>query len=69
LANGLDLFEPGAGGEHKRVRGFEPTLTYSSHWLAHRGLRNAIGSFLGREREAIAAHVRGEAAADDDEPT
>jgi predicted N-acyltransferase len=57
LENGLDVFEPGAGGEHKRVRGFDPTLTYSNHWIRHRGLRNAIEEFLGRERDAIRAHV------------
>jgi predicted N-acyltransferase len=59
LENGLDLFEPGAGGEHKKVRGFDPTITYSNHWIRHRGLRNAIEEFLGREGEAIRAHVAG----------
>jgi len=58
LARGLDLFEPGAGGEHKRARGFEPTVTYSSHWVAHAGLRRAVGEFMAREREAIAQAVR-----------
>jgi predicted N-acyltransferase len=57
LEHGLDVFEPGAGGEHKRVRGFDPTITYSNHWIRHRGLRNAIEDFLGREREAIRRHV------------
>jgi predicted N-acyltransferase len=57
LENGLDVFEPGAGGEHKRVRGFDPTITYSSHWIAHPKLRSAIEEFLGRERDAITKHV------------
>jgi len=57
LEHGLDVFEPGAGGEHKRVRGFDPTLTYSNHWISHPGLRRAIFDFVRREREAILAHV------------
>ena len=31
IRRGLARFEPGAGGEHKLARGFEPTLTYSAH--------------------------------------
>ena len=34
VERGIDVFEPGAGGEHKRPRGFVPTLTHSAHWLA-----------------------------------
>jgi hypothetical protein len=59
LEHGLDLFEPGAGGEHKRARGFDPTLTYSAHWIANGRLRGAVEAFLEREREAIRAHVEG----------
>lgn len=50
----LDVFEPGAGGEHKLVRGFEPTITRSAHWFAEPRFHDAIASFLAREREAIA---------------
>jgi predicted N-acyltransferase len=59
LEHGLDLFEPGAGGEHKKARGFDPTLTYSAHWIANRRLRGAIEAFLEREREAMCAYVEG----------
>lgn len=59
LANGIDLFEPGAGGEHKKARGFDPTLTYSAHWITNGRLRNAVESFLEREREAVQAYVDG----------
>ncbi len=42
IRRGLRVFEPGHGGGHKYRRGFEPTVTWSSHWLAdprlHRGL-------------------------------
>ena len=34
IRHGLQVFEPGAQGEHKVARGFVPTLTRSSHWLA-----------------------------------
>jgi predicted N-acyltransferase len=57
FARGLDVFEPGAGGEHKRVRGFEPTITRSNHWIRDPRLRRAIEEFLTRERAAIQQHL------------
>ena len=33
IDNGLSVMEPGAGGDHKFVRGFEPVTMYSGHWL------------------------------------
>lgn len=54
LARGLEVFEPGAGGEHKLARGFEPTVQRSAHWFADRRLREPIAAFLSRERDAIA---------------
>ena len=59
LEQGLDVFEPGAGGEHKKVRGFDPTITYSNHWIADRRLRGVLEEFLSREREAIERYVAG----------
>ena len=53
----LSRVEAGAQGEHKLARGYEPVTTYSSHYLAHPGLRNAIGDYLVRERQAIARNV------------
>ncbi len=54
IARGLPLFEAGAQGDHKLVRGFEPSPTYSAHWLRHPGLAAAIDEFLDRERRAVA---------------
>ena len=54
----LELFEPGAGGQHKLARGFEPTLTYSNHLLVHPSLDEAVKDFLRREAEALRVHVR-----------
>ena len=31
IRNGTQVFEGGAGGEHKIPRGFEPAETYSAH--------------------------------------
>jgi predicted N-acyltransferase len=53
IARNLSRFEPGAGGEHKLVRGFEPSLTYSAHWIFDMRLDRAIRQFLEHERNAI----------------
>jgi len=57
IERGLDVFEPGAGGEHKRPRGFVPTLTRSAHWIADARLRSALASWLERERMRVAEIV------------
>ena len=54
ITRGLRRFEPGAGGEHKLSRGFEPALTWSAHWIAHGRLDAAVRDFLVHERAAIA---------------
>jgi uncharacterized protein len=53
IAERKKRFEPGAGGEHKRVRGFVPTETRSAHFFAHQGLKAAVKDFYARERRAI----------------
>ena len=57
ITRGLAVFEPGAGGEHKLARGFEPALTRSLHRLRHPQLANAVAEYLVRERHAIGAEV------------
>ena len=49
----LDVFEPGHGGGHKYPRGFEPTLTYSNHWIQSSRLDGPIRDFLKREGAAV----------------
>ncbi len=49
--------EAGAQGEHKIQRGYLPRPTYSAHWIAHAGLRNAVAGFLDRERPAMLAEM------------
>lgn len=60
LERKLDVFEPGAGGEHKRARGFIPTLTRSAHWLEDAKLRNALAPWLDAERTRVQAVVAGD---------
>ncbi len=50
LENGCETFEPGAGGEHKYLRGFDSTLTYSAHFIADDRLSKAIARHLVGER-------------------
>ena len=57
IRNGLVRFDPGAQGEHKLARGFEPTLSSSAHYIREPRFAAAIGRYLERERAAIAAYV------------
>lgn len=57
IARGLPLFEAGAQGEHKLVRGFEPSSTYSAHWIRHPGLAAAIEDYTRREADAVAREM------------
>ena len=54
IAHGLARVEAGAQGEHKIQRGYLPAATYSAHWIAHEGLRDAVAGFLQQERHAKA---------------
>ena len=53
IEHGLQRVEAGAQGEHKIQRGYLPAVTHSAHWIAHPGLRRAIGEFLEQERPAV----------------
>lgn len=55
ITRGLARFDAGAQGEHKLIRGFEPVLTDSWHYLRHPGLREAVADFLSQEREGVRA--------------
>ncbi|MBU0751495.1 MAG: GNAT family N-acetyltransferase [Gammaproteobacteria bacterium] len=57
LREGLQHFEPGAGGEHKVNRGFLPTRTWSAYWIDEPRLRRAVADFIGRERSAIDDYI------------
>ncbi|MDG9922670.1 MULTISPECIES: GNAT family N-acetyltransferase [unclassified Pseudomonas] len=57
IAEGLQRFDAGAQGEHKLIRGFEPQITRSWHYLLHPGLRAAVDQFLAEERPAVMAYA------------
>jgi predicted N-acyltransferase len=76
IARKLPLFEAGAQGEHKLLRGFDPAPTCSAHWIRHPGLAAAIEDYTRREAAAVAAQIAEaaqfgpyrRAGGDDDEP-
>ena len=53
IRRGLARFDPGAQGEHKIARGFEPTQTYSLHWMAQGPLSQAIRQYVKREQTGV----------------
>jgi len=59
IERGISLFEPGAQGEHKITRGFEPTITRSAHWLADAGFGEAVGRYLKQERPMVLERQEG----------
>jgi predicted N-acyltransferase len=57
IEQGLEHFEPGTQGEHKVPRGFEPTTTWSAHWIADPRFRRAIDEYLNVERAQIDQYI------------
>lgn len=55
----IPLFEAGAQGEHKLLRGFEPSPTYSSHWIRDPDLARAVYAHLRQERQQVAMRMKG----------
>ena len=55
IALGLSRVEAGAQGGHKLARGYEPVQTWSAHYIAHPGFREAVSEFLARERAGVAS--------------
>jgi predicted N-acyltransferase len=53
ITHGLSRFEPGAQGEHKVGRGFEPVPTWSAHWLANPQFSNSVKDYLVHEHRAM----------------
>ena len=58
IARGTPVFEAGAQGEHKLIRGFVPASTHSSHWIRHPGLAAGVERFLVDEAAAVGEHMR-----------
>lgn len=57
IANGLARVEAGAQGAHKLSRGYAPVETWSAHFIADPGLREAVARYLVQERRAVAREI------------
>ncbi|VAW71095.1 FIG110192: hypothetical protein [hydrothermal vent metagenome] len=57
INNNLQLFEPGAQGEHKISRGFLPVPVYSAHWINHPEFKTAIAQYLANEIPVIRDYI------------
>ena len=53
IRSGIVRFEPGAGGDFKRLRGFDPQPTISMHFMAEPRFAAAVNRFLERERDQV----------------
>jgi predicted N-acyltransferase len=58
IANGIQRFEPGAGGDYKFLRGFDAQPTYSLHYLREQRLADAVARFLAAERRSADDAIR-----------
>lgn len=57
IEHGIYLFDAGAQGEHKVLRGFEPVEMYSYHNIAHPGFKAAIADFVMQETEQMQQYI------------
>jgi predicted N-acyltransferase len=57
IDNDLSRFEPGAQGEHKVGRGFQPVPTWSTHWLANPQFAESVKQYLAHEHEAVQEYM------------
>ncbi|TGL59611.1 GNAT family N-acetyltransferase [Leptospira sarikeiensis] len=58
ISHNFEIFEAGAQGEQKFLRGFPAVPTYSSHFIFHDQARNAIERFLESERMHMQEMIR-----------
>ena len=56
IAQGLGYFDPGTQGEHKLIRGFVPSKTYSLHRIYDARFVPAIADFCQQDREYMALY-------------
>lgn len=58
IQQGLTVFDAGAQGEHKLIRGFEPVKTFSWHKLMDERLQRAFQEFAHRETAEMEAYYQ-----------
>jgi predicted N-acyltransferase len=47
IANGIQMYDPGAGGRHKKRRGFPATANYSLHRFYNRRMAKILNNYIG----------------------
>ncbi|TVR81282.1 MAG: N-acetyltransferase [Rhodospirillales bacterium] len=57
ITHGLARVEAGAQGPQKVQRGYRPVQTFSAHWIADAGFRDALERYLAQERAAVLAEI------------
>ncbi|WP_106640535.1 GNAT family N-acetyltransferase [Allosphingosinicella vermicomposti] len=57
IEHGLARVEAGAQGGHKLARGYQPVPTYSAHFIAEPGFRDAVARYLEAERRAVVEDI------------
>lgn len=57
IANGIQVFDPGAGGRHKKRRGFPATPNYSLHRFYAPKLNQILGDYIGRINAAEQSQI------------
>lgn len=53
ISHNLTEFDPGVQGEHKILRGFEPVITRSLHWMREPAFQQAVTDFCQREAQMV----------------
>lgn len=53
IGRGLQRVEAGTQGPHKVQRGYLPSPTWSAHWVADSGFKQAIKRFIADEQRAV----------------
>ncbi|NCP64020.1 MAG: N-acetyltransferase [Paraglaciecola sp.] len=56
IEQNISCFNPGTQGEHKILRGFEPTYCYSNHHLKELAFHDAVSRFIDSETPEIQAY-------------
>jgi len=57
IANGIQIFDPGAGGRHKKRRGFPATPNYSLHRFYHPRLNQALHHYIEEVNQMEAQEI------------
>ncbi|MCF2950188.1 GNAT family N-acetyltransferase [Paraglaciecola aquimarina] len=56
IEQNISQFNPGTQGEHKILRGFEPTYCYSNHWLKQQAFHEGVERFIKQEDIQLAEY-------------